>query len=67
MLYMGGAFAPVGSIRSGYVALLHENRKTRLRALDTSWPNLLQVLEHFIWSEDAFGSQIEAFWRETQV
>lgn len=67
MLYMGGAFAPVGPIRSGYVTLLHENRKTRLRALDKSWPDLLQVLEQFIWSEDAFGSQIEAFWRETQV
>ena len=67
MLYIGGAFAPDGTIRSDYVALLHENRKTRLRDLYTSWPELLEILKQFIWSEKAFESQVEAFWKETSV
>lgn len=67
MLYIGGAFAPVGTIRSDYVALLHENRKTRLRDLDTSWPELLETLKQFIWSEKAFALQVEAFWEETSA
>lgn len=67
MLYIGGAFAPDGTIRSDYVALLHKNRKTRLRDLYTSWPELLEILKQFIWSEKAFASQVEAFWKETSV
>ncbi|PCH00714.1 Hypothetical protein PENO1_046560 [Penicillium occitanis (nom. inval.)] len=67
MLYIGGAFAPDGTIRSDYVALLHKNRKTRLRDLYTSWPELLEILKQFIWSEKAFASQVEAFWKEISV
>jgi hypothetical protein len=67
MLYIGGAFAPVGPIRSDYVALLHRNRKSRLKDLDASWPELLEILTMFIWSEKAFASQVEAYWKETSV
>ncbi|RAO72778.1 uncharacterized protein BHQ10_008790 [Talaromyces amestolkiae] len=67
MLYIGGAFAPVGPIQSDYMTLLHENRKSRLKDLDTSWPELLEILKQFIWSERAFASQVEAFWRETST
>lgn len=67
MLYIGGAFAPIGPIRSDYVALLHGNRKIRLKDLDTTWLELLEILKQFIWSEKAFASQVEAFWKETSV
>ncbi|KAE8547901.1 hypothetical protein EYB25_009694 [Talaromyces marneffei] len=67
MLYIGGAFAPVGPIRSNYVALLHKNRISRFKGLDTSWLELLEILKQYIWSEKAFASQVEAFWKETSV
>ncbi|KAJ5152935.1 N-ethylmaleimide reductase [Penicillium canariense] len=67
LLHIGGAFAPTGSIRSGYVSLLHSNRCNRLRKLYTSWPELREILEQFIWSEKAFMSQVTAFWEESSV
>ncbi|KAM5368079.1 hypothetical protein ACJZ2D_009683 [Fusarium nematophilum] len=67
LLNIGGAFAPMGTIRSDYVALLHKNRRTRLRGLYSSWPELLDILKQFIWSEKAFMSQVKAFWEETFV
>ncbi|EXJ87486.1 hypothetical protein A1O3_04446 [Capronia epimyces CBS 606.96] len=67
LLHIGGAFSPTGSIRSGYVALLHVNRHTRLRTLYTSWPELLEILKQFIWSDKAFLSQVKAFWKEGLV
>lgn len=65
LLYVGGAFAPTGRIRSNYIALLHMNRETRLRELDTSWLQLLATLKQFIWSEKAFAAQVKAFWSES--
>ncbi|KAJ5391487.1 N-ethylmaleimide reductase, partial [Penicillium cosmopolitanum] len=64
LLHIGGAFAPVGSIRAGYMALVHSNH-IKLRKLYTSWPELLEILKGFIWSEKAFASQVESFWRES--
>ncbi|KAJ5744486.1 N-ethylmaleimide reductase [Penicillium manginii] len=66
LLHIGGAFAPVGSIRTGYMALVHLNHK-RLRKLYTSWSGLLEIFKRFIWSEKAFASQIESFWEESSV
>ncbi|KAE9370938.1 putative N-ethylmaleimide reductase [Stipitochalara longipes BDJ] len=56
LLHIGGAFAPMGTTRSEYVVLLHLNRSTRFRGLYTSWPDLLETLKQFIWSERAFMS-----------
>ncbi|KAH8654156.1 hypothetical protein BGZ60DRAFT_161832 [Tricladium varicosporioides] len=67
LLYIGGAFAPTGTIRSDYVVLLHLNSSTRLKGLYTSWPELLEILKKFIWSEKAFMSQVKAFWEEISV
>ncbi|KGO67357.1 hypothetical protein PEX1_024430 [Penicillium expansum] len=63
LLHIGGAFAPVGTIRQGYVRLLHLNH-SRFRWLYTSWPELLVILKQFIWSDKAFLSQVKAFWEE---
>ncbi|KAJ5523743.1 N-ethylmaleimide reductase [Penicillium frequentans] len=67
LLHIGGSFAPLGTIRSEYVALLQINRRTRLRGLYTSWPELLEILKQFIWSDKAFMSQVKAFWEEIVV
>lgn len=67
LLYIGGAFAPAGAIRSDYMALLRLHQGTRLWGLYTSWPDLLQILERFIWSEKVFLSQVKAFWEESWV
>ncbi|KAJ5909808.1 N-ethylmaleimide reductase [Penicillium tannophilum] len=67
LLHIGGAFAPVGTIRSEYAALLQINRRTRLRGLYTSWPELLEILKQFIWSDKAFRSQVKAFWEENLI
>jgi hypothetical protein len=64
LLHIGGAFAPVGSIRAGYMALVHSNHN-KLRKLCTSWSELLEILKRFIWSEKAFASQVESFWEES--
>ncbi|TVY42469.1 hypothetical protein LOCC1_G005159 [Lachnellula occidentalis] len=67
LLYIGGAFAPTGIVRSGYVVLLHANYGTRFEDLYRSWPELLETLEQFIWSEKAFMSQVKALWVETMI
>ncbi|KAJ5997315.1 N-ethylmaleimide reductase [Penicillium canescens] len=67
LLHIGGAFAPSGTIQSGFLALLHLNRKTRLRGLYSSWPDLLEILKQFIWSEKAFESQVKAFCEESHI
>ncbi|KAJ5975998.1 N-ethylmaleimide reductase, partial [Penicillium waksmanii] len=64
LLHIGGAFAPVGSIRAGYMALVHSNHN-KLRKLYTSWSELLEILKRFIWSEKAFAAQVESFWEES--
>lgn len=65
LLYIGGAFAPAGIVRSNYVILLRSNYSTRFVNLYKSWPELLRVLEQFTWSEKAFMSPVRAFWEET--
>ncbi|KAJ5125678.1 N-ethylmaleimide reductase [Penicillium atrosanguineum] len=67
LLHIGGAFAPEGAIRSGYVELLQSNHRSRLQDLYTSWSELLEILKQFIWSEKAFMSQVKAFWDESLV
>ncbi|KAJ3525227.1 hypothetical protein NM208_g11729 [Fusarium decemcellulare] len=67
LLHIGGAFAPMGSVRSDYTALLHLNRKTRLGGLYTSWLELVEILKQFIWSEKAFAAQVKAFWDESSA
>ncbi|KAJ5504902.1 hypothetical protein N7463_007776 [Penicillium fimorum] len=66
LLHIGGAFAPVGTIRQGYVQLLQLNH-TRFRWLYKSWPKLLVILKQFIWSDKAFLSQVKAFWEENSI
>jgi hypothetical protein len=66
LLHIGGAFAPAGTIRQGYVELLHLNH-SRFRWLYTSWSELLAVLKRFIWSDKAFLSQVKAFWEEVPL
>ncbi|OBT48749.1 hypothetical protein VE00_00825 [Pseudogymnoascus sp. WSF 3629] len=67
LLYIGGAFAPKGTVRSGFVALLRSNNAARLGDLNISWSELLGILKRFIWSEKAFMSQAKALWEETFV
>lgn len=65
MLYIGGAFATEGPVQSGYVELLHESRKTMLKELYLTWEGLVDNLQQFIWSENAFEAQIHHFWELT--
>lgn len=65
LLYIGGAFAPTGIIRSGYIVLLRSNNATRFGDLYRSWPELLEILKQFMWSEKAFMAQVKTLWEET--
>ncbi|TVY16452.1 hypothetical protein LARI1_G005751 [Lachnellula arida] len=67
LLYIGGAFAPAGTIRSGYIVLLRSNNASRFGDFYRSWPELLEILKRFIWSEKAFLSQVKALWEETMT
>lgn len=65
LLYVGGAFAPVGAIRDEYAMLLRLNNNTRFGGLYNSWPEVLKVMRRFIWSEKAFMSPFREFHKET--
>ena len=65
LLYIGGAFATVGTVRSDYVALIQSNNAVRFKHLYRSWPELLAILEQFIWSEKAFMADFKGLWKET--
>ncbi|KAJ6126989.1 N-ethylmaleimide reductase [Penicillium sp. IBT 18751x] len=67
LLHIGGAFAPKGDIRFGYVEILQSEHRSRLQDLYKSWPELLELLRQFIWSDKAFMSQVKAFWNESLV
>ena len=64
LLYMGGAFVPTGIVRSEYAILLRSNNAVRFGHLYRSWPELLEILKQFTWSEKAFMSQVKALWEE---
>jgi hypothetical protein len=64
LLYIGGAFAPTGVVRSNYVMLLRSNNATRFRNFGRSWPELLEILKQFTWSERAFMLPVKALWKE---
>ncbi|KAH8657770.1 hypothetical protein BX600DRAFT_523857 [Xylariales sp. PMI_506] len=66
MLHVGGSFSPKGTIRSGYKVLLQNNYWSRFRGLYGSLSELFKLLSQFIWSEKAYRSQVEEFWKETQ-
>jgi hypothetical protein len=65
LLYMGGAFVPKGSTRSNYVVLLSQMHVSKFGNLYSSWPEVHEVLERFIWSEKAFVQQVKEFWEES--
>jgi hypothetical protein len=64
LLFIGGAFAPPGIVRSNYSVLLASKNNTTLGSLCGSWPEVLGVLDQFIWSERAFKSPVNMFWEE---
>ncbi|EEU37888.1 uncharacterized protein NECHADRAFT_97992 [Fusarium vanettenii 77-13-4] len=65
LLHIGGAFALPGAIRSSYLVLLRSENNTRLRGLYKSWPELLQIVNQFIWSEIAFALPVKKFWEDS--
>ncbi|KAI1420459.1 hypothetical protein F5Y12DRAFT_772925 [Xylaria sp. FL1777] len=66
LLYSGGAFAPKGVVRSDYIVLLRSN-VSRFRDSYNSWPELLEIMKQFIWSDKAFMSQVKELWKDTTV
>ncbi|KAK2812212.1 hypothetical protein FQN50_001570 [Emmonsiellopsis sp. PD_5] len=67
LLYIGGAFAPTGAVRSNYISLLRWNNASRFQGLYSSWPELLGILKQFIWSDEAFMSPVKALWEEISI
>ena len=65
LLYMGGAFLPVGSTRSEYIAILNRQYSAKLGGLYRSWPGVQEVLKQFIWSHKVFKEQIKRFWEDS--
>ncbi|KAB5576242.1 hypothetical protein GE09DRAFT_619527 [Coniochaeta sp. 2T2.1] len=64
LLYIGGAFTEKPNERSGYIALLRSNNRTRFGDLNSSWSRLLEILKQFIWSKRAFARPVELLWVE---
>ncbi|RYC62085.1 hypothetical protein CHU98_g4137 [Xylaria longipes] len=67
LLYLGGAFAPAGVMRSNYIALLRSNNAFRFGDLYESWSELLGILKQFTWSGKAFLTQFKAFGEEAST
>ena len=61
---MGGSFSPKGTIRSEYKELLQKNNVSRFNGMYASSAELIEVMRRFIWSEKAYGAQVEEFWKE---
>jgi hypothetical protein len=64
LLYIGGAFAPPGFVRSGYITLVRSNNTTGFGDMYESWDDLLEILNKFTWSEKAFFAPVKEFWGE---
>ncbi|KAL4883798.1 hypothetical protein BJY04DRAFT_24647 [Aspergillus karnatakaensis] len=64
LLYIGGAFAPEGKVRSGFIALLRANNASRFAGWDLSWQGVVEILKEFVWSEKAFGVAVRGVWEE---
>ncbi|KAI1068117.1 hypothetical protein LB507_004335 [Fusarium sp. FIESC RH6] len=60
LVYMGGAFAPKGPVRSGYIALLQSEKHD----LANSWMQTYEILRDFIWSDAAFRTEVRKVWEE---
>ncbi|KIA75422.1 hypothetical protein HK57_00098 [Aspergillus ustus] len=60
LLHVGGAFAPMGTVRSGYLDLLRSNSARFPR----SWSELHIILKQFVWSDKAFMVPVRALWEE---
>ncbi len=67
MLHLGGSFSPKGTIRSEYKELLQKNNVSRSRGMYGSSSELIEVMKRFIWSEKAYGAQVDEFWKETHT
>ena len=61
LVYMGGAFAPTGPVRSGYIALLQSEKY----GVANSWMQTYEILRDFIWSDAAFRTEVRKVWEET--
>jgi len=66
LLFIGGAFAPAGRVRMGFVQLVQHSHSSKLARLSQSWDATVETLKQFIWSEKAYHSQVGTFWEETK-
>lgn len=66
ILHIGGSYSPKGETRSGYKAMLQINRTSGFMGKYGSLAELIQILDQFIWSEKAYGAQVEEFWNEVE-
>ncbi|KAL4901095.1 hypothetical protein BDW74DRAFT_187935 [Aspergillus multicolor] len=62
LLYIGGAFAPSGPTRSGYLDLLRLSSDHGY----SSWPEVHDCMRQFIWSDNAFLVPVRALWRDVR-
>lgn len=67
LLYVGGTFAPPGSVRSTYVHLLRSNMTARFRGVPDSHSKIFEIMRKFIWSDFAFFSKASLLWEEIFV
>ncbi|KAL4757329.1 uncharacterized protein BDW70DRAFT_153463 [Aspergillus foveolatus] len=57
LLYIGGSFAPLGAVRSGYLDLLYPYSYF-------PWPEIHERMRQFFWSDHAFLAPVRTLWRE---
>ncbi|KAF2098962.1 hypothetical protein NA57DRAFT_66183 [Rhizodiscina lignyota] len=62
LLVTGGAFAQPAFNRSEYTVLLHGSHHAGIAPFLSSWPDVQDILQNFIWSERLFSARGKAFW-----
>lgn len=62
LLMVGGSFSQPGIIRSEFGVLLHGSNHAGIVPLLSSWYNVQQTLQSFIWSEKLFSACGKTFW-----
>lgn len=67
VLHIGGSYSPKGATRSEYKNMLHIHRASGFSGKYSSLPDLIRILDQFIWSEKAYRAQVEEFWHEVEA
>jgi hypothetical protein len=64
LLFVGGGCSSEGAVRSGYIKLVQDEYFTDISSAISSWPDLLENLQDFVWSHKVFEPRVKVFWNQ---